>query len=258
MKKLFTNISLAVATMLFVGFAAGSARADIVYLGRSDVQPAGQGVVPTVLTIQELGAVKDRDGIESGAVRRVNGRDVREGDAKNGVNSQTVLFSELRNNAGVQNASQLGIFLDIVEPGNDNLLTISGSNSLVLTAYNDAGAVLGQFFYTGEFRELTATPGPGGGRADHVFGLDSVQAAQLQALINSNSDLRLGLAATLGSAFGGPDHFFFGNISPNVVPPNPVPEPATLLLLGTGMAGIAAKIRKRRKLSAGQSEDLET
>ena len=252
MRNLFKGPLLGVAAMLFVGLAGASARADIVYLGQRVVQPSGQGVVLTVLTLQENDPAHQRDSIESGAVIRKNGHDELIGDAKPGVNSKTisatVLFSDLKNNAGIKSASDLGIFLDIVEPGNDNLLTIQGRNSLVLTAYDNQGTVLGQFFYSGEFHNLTVPTTPGGGKSDQVFGLDSIQAAQLQALIDAHPDLRLGLSATLGSAAGGPDQFFFGSLGNAQA----VPEPATLLLFGTGMAGIAAKLRKRRKDSAGK------
>ncbi|MCA1591316.1 MAG: hypothetical protein LC754_01400 [Acidobacteria bacterium] len=143
MKKLYTNLVLLAGALLFIGFNGSVARADIVYLGPRVVQPSGQGVVPTVLTLQENNAVPNRDYVESGAVRRVSGRDVLEGDAKRGINSKTisatVLFSDLKNGAGVLNAADLGIYLDIVEPGEDNLLTIQGRTSLVLTAYDNQG-----------------------------------------------------------------------------------------------------------------------
>ena len=124
--------------MLIIGLAGTSARADIIYLGQRVVQPSGQGVVPTVLTLQENDPAHQRDSIESGAVIRKNGHDELIGDAKAGINSKTIsattLFSDLKNNAGIKSASDLGIFLDIVEPGNDNFLTIEGRTSLVLTA----------------------------------------------------------------------------------------------------------------------------
>jgi hypothetical protein len=49
----------------------------------------------------------------------------------------------------------------------------------------------------------------------------------------------------------GPNSFIPSNITYFFGATEPIPEPATLVLLGTGLAGIAARVRRQRKNSGG-------
>ncbi|MEO8186734.1 MAG: PEP-CTERM sorting domain-containing protein [Burkholderiaceae bacterium] len=235
--------------LLLAGAVLGSltlsapARADLILIGPALIQPAGPGVVPTILDFQSQGNATDETGRTSfnGTTSVTTSLVNPAGAAQPGVDT-TVITGGANNQArtlaelGVGQASDLRIFFNINEPTPtaDVLL-----RTLIVTAYDTTGASV---FMASLAAPLTLTEiGSGAGTSDYAFGLTALQAADLQAVFSS--DLRIGIEASISDAQGGPESFFGGSANTDTV----IPEPTTLLLLGAGL--FAAGFARRRTKS---------
>lgn len=242
MHQLSSKLVFSLFALMLLGFSATTTYADgIMLLGSDPQHPCGVGRgcgdarAPHVLSIQKHTNA-------SGSVGRSTSspnQDVRTGDWTRGSNTQTISLTDI----GVMQASDLRIYFNIIEPNGGKKSDIT-LNTLILSAFNESGAkAFSAALLDGplSFQQI----GNGQGTSDYAFGLDVVAAARLQAVIMANQNLRLGLSASVARAEGGPESFFIGGESSPA--PAPVPEPATMILLGTGLASIGGMIRKRRQ-----------
>lgn len=223
------------AAALLMTLSSNNVFADgLVLVGQDLCFPAGVGRgcgsdrSPHILSIQD-------HPLESGGVRFSSGGDVMFGDWTRGSNTQSRTLAE----AGITNANDLRVYFDIIEPNGGSQSSVL-LTSLILTAHNDAGVEVFRAVLVGAPLNLEEF-GNGQGHSDYVFALDAAASLRLQAVFSPS--LHIGLESTIGNAQAGPESFFLG--SANV--PAPIPEPASMLLLGTGLAGAAAAIRRRVK-----------
>ncbi len=238
MKKFFSTIALGFMAMLFLSVNGATVYAEgIVLLGPND-----QKLVPpqTVLDLNHQG----NNSTEAGGVGFNGSSDFRFGPGNfvSGPHNQTITFSQ----TGATSPADLRIIFNINEPNGQNRDGVT-LNNLTLTAYNSrtGGATfIGSFDSTQMLPQFRPAQGS---TADYVFGLTPDAVARLQAALAADPNLHLGLFANISDVQGGPERFGFTGANN---PTAPVPEPATMLLLGTGLAGVAAKLRKRRKASA--------
>lgn len=256
MNKLFTKGIFALGALLTLSLAGTSARADnflIVPSGPNIIQPAGLGTVNTVLVIQTKGSATSGFGSVAYDPNSKNAN--KKGDVVGGsqivggANNQTYSVTEL----GVTNGN-LCIQMNINDPnkGGNNAGPVGPIvlNTLVLTAYDQSGNAVFTAHLADAIRLREATlNGNGTGKSDFTFALNADAAAALAALIAADPSLRLGLAASVSDASGGHESFFFCK---GCDPGREVPEPATMLLLGSGLVGTVGAIRRRR--NAAKSE----
>jgi hypothetical protein len=234
--KRFSKVLLGIAVLAFVSMTSATAYADGIYL----VSPQVEKLVPPIacLNFEHHGFKK----VESGGVLFNGTSDEAFGDLSAGPHQQTVAFSSL----GLGQASDLRVLLNINEANGGNKAPIT-VDTLILKAYNQSGDVVFSASLVNGSVNLDQFQQAQGSTSDFAFGLDAEAAARLQAALAADANLRLGLEASLSNVDGGPERFCFTGTA------GPVPEPATMVLLGTGLAGIAGTVRRRRKAAAAKA-----
>jgi hypothetical protein len=231
------QLTLVLGVFAFVTFGSSlTAKADLVRL--TNVQLSGQGVgaVITVLSLQSP-ANSSR---ESGGVLADGSAFGDFSPPPGPPKNQTFTLADL----GALNASELGLVVNLGEPNSEDPASVTATDAdggfrITLQAWSSTADGTPTSFVL-ESNQVLEVDENGVGGSGLVFGLDAAQAAALNAFIAANPNYVLSVWATFEDAQGNIDIIQAARITA-------VPEPASMLLLGSGLVGVAATLRKRFK-----------
>jgi hypothetical protein len=240
------------ATAVLLTLPVSAAQADLILVGTVSINGTGLGAVNTVLTITS----QANNTTEQGCVIPTGGANFGVGNLSGnlcsiGSNGDLQNQTQTRNlgDVGILSGSAFGVVFNASEPGGNSI----SLDNLVAYFRDGSGNTLSAALACGGKCDFASTE-EGTGKSGVLFQLNNAEAADLQTFITNAggaSNVYVGLGAAAGSpgfeATGGLETFFVFNAVQGVTF-SVVPEPSTTILVASGFVGLAAVVRRRRRV----------